>query len=483
MHIQFVNAVLGGDFSALDIGITQIATYINERTKHKASILDLVFHRKHWKKHLKSGIEKHKPDIIGISTNTMYMQYVKTIIKEIKEKYRIPVILGGHHASVYPEETLSIPEVDAVCIGDGEFALEEYLSRVEDGKSLEGIKGIWVKENKKLIRNPGGQFIENIDRFPYPDWNLWEDLEKYFYFLGMLYIQGSRGCPYRCTYCDACGIKDAVGGEYFRLRNPIQFAGEIKYQWDKYRNLDHPPRIAQLFDPVFTINEEWIENFCGEYRNLGLHKEFRFSVFSRIDNLNEKKIKILGKSGCAIIRAGVECGNERIRNEIYRKNISNDKVREMFHLCRKAGIGFTAFYIIGGPGEDKRTIGETIEFARELDAERSAFFIYKPFTKEGVKQIKECGGSVSPLRWKEADNITFGAVVRLKDVSPQKAENFQKIAYLLTFGKRFLRMLNQQKFKYFIRLFTYLFRGFYYGLDIKYLLTYYHIYSYDNVDK
>jgi len=482
MHISFINAI-GPDFSAMDIGITHLATCINQRTKHTASIVDLTFNLHNWKKYIEKKMEKFKPDIVGFSTNMMYMQYIKPIMREIKTKYRLPIILGGAHASIFPEEVISIEEVDAVCIGDGEFTLAEYLDRLSEKKSFEGIKGIWAKENGRVIKNSGGCFIENIDQFPYPDWDLWENLEKFFYFLGMLYIQGSRGCPHRCTYCDAHGIADAVKGKYFRFREPVDYAREIAYQWRKYKNRKTPPRLAQLFDPVFTIDEKWLAAFCDEYRRQGIEKEFRFSAFSRIDHLNEEKIKMLSKAGCALLRVGIEAGDEYIRKEIYKKRISDEEIKKIFRLAKIYGIGFTAFYILGGPGENKNTLNKTLKLARELDANRSAFFIYKPFTKEGMEQVKQFGGYVNPQRWKEANNITFGAVVRLKDMSPFQIEMFQKKAYFFTFGKRLLRMIARLKWKYFIRLFLYLLKGIRNHLDFNYLMIYFHIYGYDNVDK
>ncbi|MFH1258877.1 MAG: radical SAM protein [Elusimicrobiota bacterium] len=480
MHIQFIN-VVGGDFSALDIAITNLATYLNERTTHRASIVDLTFHRHHWKKHLRKGIEKHKPDVIGFSTNTMYMQYVKEVVEYIKKDYQLPIILGGAHASIHPEKTLLLPGVDAVCVGDGEFVLAEYLNRLSANKSLEGVAGLWIKDRERIVKNEGGSFIKNIDDLPLPNWDLWEDLDEYFYFLGMLYIQGSRGCPYKCTYCDAHGIADAVQGDYFRFRDPVKYAQEIAYQWGKYqrRNL----RLAQLFDPVFTIKDQWLTAFCQEYSRLGMNNKLRFSAFSRIDHLDEKKIKLLSRSGCALLRVGLEAGDENIRNEVYKKKISNRQIRSIFKLAKQYGIGFTAFYILGGPGEDRSTLQRTLDLALELDANRSAFFIYKPFTKEGLEQITRYGGKIDEERWQKADNITFGAVVQLPDLSLAQIEWFQKKAYFLTFGRRLLRMLIRLKWRYFIHLAIYLCRGLRQGLDWRYLLIYFHIYAYDNIDK
>lgn len=481
MKISFVNPTLGGDFSALDIGITYLATYINKRTHHSASIIDLTFQRRNWRNYLGREIKSNSPDIIGISTNTMYMQYVKEVIREIKVNFNLPIILGGHHASIYPEQTIQIPECDAVCIGDGEVPLTNYLDRMEKKEIPTAIPGIWIKKDGEIIPSSPGHFNENLDELPYPDWDLWKDLDKYFYFLGMLYLIGSRGCPYKCSYCDAHGIAEAVKGRYFRIRDPVDYVNEIAQHWSKYKNRNL--RLLQLFDPVFTIDGSWLEKFCSTYRSLKLQNEIRYSVFSRIDNLDEEKIALLASSGCAILRVGVECGNEDMRKEIYKKNVPNQKIREFFKLAKKHKIAITAYYILGGPGETKQTLNETIALAQELRAERSAFFIYKPFTQEGMRQVYQLGGRIDQKRWRKVDNITFGAVVSNKELTSKEIETYQKLAYFVTFGRRLLKMVLAQGLRYFFRLFAYLYRGFVRnGLDLSYLLIYYHIYSYDNID-
>ncbi|MBM4047351.1 MAG: B12-binding domain-containing radical SAM protein [Planctomycetes bacterium] len=481
MRMQFINATLGGDYSALDIAITCLATYLNERTRHRATIVDMTFHRHEWREHLRRSIERDKPDILGISANTLYMEHVKRILAEVKKRYRIPIILGGYHASISPERTFAIPQVDYVCIGDGEYALTELLDRIEAGRSAEGVRGIWAKENGRQIRNPRGNFIEDVDSLPIPNWDLWEDLDLYFYFLGMLYIIGTRGCPYRCTYCDAHGISKSVDGRYYRVRDPRKYAQEIGHHWSRYKH--RGLRLAQLFDQVFTLDEDWVREFCDEYRRLGIHREFRFSCFSRIDNITPVKAEMLGQSGCALLRVGIEAGDSYIRNEIYKKRISDEKIREIFRVCRQHGIEFTAYFMLGGPGETLRTMQRTIDLATELDAARSAFFIYKPFTEEGLKQIVEHGGYVDEARWKAADNITFDAVVKLKGITPHYVEYLQRRAYFLTFGRRLLRMLKRLNVKYFSRLATYVLRGLRHGMDARYLLIYFHIYGYDNIDR
>lgn len=483
MKMMFVNPTLGGDYSAMDISICNLATYLNERTGHKASICDMTFHRKKWQEHLRKSIIKNKPNIIGISCNTLYMNYIKKIMKEIKEKFNLPIIVGGYHPSIHPEETFNIPEVDALCTGDGEHALAQFLDEFEKGESAEGIKGIWTKENGKEIKNPRGNFITNIDDLPIPDWGLWEDLEKYFYFLGMGYFIGTRGCPYNCTNCDALAIKQHVDGPYYRVRDPVKYVEEIKHQWEKHGK-KKGMRLAQLFDQVFTLDAKWVIRFCNAYIESGLAEELPWSTFARIDNLDVEKMKMLGKANCALLRVGIEAGDEFIRNKVHKKGVSNEQIHEVLRAGEKYGVGFTAFFMLGGPGESKETINKTIELAVSIQRpkRRIAFFVYKPFTEEGVKLIEQYGGTIDEMRWANADNITFDAVVNLKDISPDEVEWLQKKAYLLTFSRRWLRMVRDKYFfKYLYQFSAYTLRGLKYGMDMNYLVPYFHIYGYDNV--
>ena len=484
LNILFINGLLAGDFSGLDIGLTVLATHVNRYTRHRAAIADLAFHRKQWREHLHAEIAKKRPDVIAISCNTMYMKYVREILAEICKRHDLPVIAGGHHATVHPEDVFAIPQVQALVIGDGEDALAAWLDRIADGRSCEGIQGLWVKlPGGGELRNPGGGFLPSLDRLPYLDWDLWDDLDVYFRFLGMLYVQGSRGCPYRCTFCDARGYADALkdSGRYFRLRDPRAFADELAYYWERYHH--RGMRLFQVFDPVFTMNTKWVEAFCERYRELGLHEKIRYSVFSRIDHLDEAKVRLLARSGCALLRVGIEAGDDKIRRDVYGKKITTETIRRIIGIAKENGLDFTAFYIIGGPAETRETFTSTVRLAWELDAARSAFFVYKPFTEAGRAQIEAAGGGVDEKRFAEADNISFGGTTSGQGWGPRTAEAFQMAGYGLTFGRRLARMVARRKLGYFTALASYMADAVKYGLDLKYAAMYFHIYEGDNVDR
>src|SRR3989338_2127158 len=179
MKVSIISPNLSGCCSILDIGVTCLATFINERTKHKANILDYTFKKKYWKDYLKKQLD------------------------EIRKEYSrdVPIVLGGYHATLNPDSAIQEKGIDAVIHGEGEYILADYLDALERDRPLVGIEGLWYKEGGQVYKNPKRPWIENIDQLPIPNYDLWEDIDKYFYFIGQLWFMGTRGCPFKCTNC------------------------------------------------------------------------------------------------------------------------------------------------------------------------------------------------------------------------------------------------------------------------------------------
>jgi anaerobic magnesium-protoporphyrin IX monomethyl ester cyclase len=303
MKISIISPNLSGDPSIVDIGITYLATWINERTTHRARILDFTYHARDWREHLERHIERYKPDVIGISTVSMYMQYVEPMIQEIKQRWGLPIILGGYHATLLPEPSIALPGVDAVCIGDGEVPLTAWLDALEGGGSAHGIDGLWFMHQGEVVRNELRPLNQDIDELPIPNYDLWEDFDRFLFYNGVVYVIGNRGCPYGCTYCSEEPLRQRLPGRYLRTRDPAAYAREIQHHWRKYRH--RGMRVAHTFDPAFTVNEPWLEAFCTAYREIGLADVLPFSCFSRADQLDEHKVELLAAANVGVVRIGI----------------------------------------------------------------------------------------------------------------------------------------------------------------------------------
>lgn len=475
MRMSIISPNLSGCCSILDIGVTCLATFINERTRHKANIIDYTFRKKEWKKYLKESLDDFKPDCIGITTTSLFMRYVRMTIAEIRREYdkKVPIVLGGYHVTLNPDSAINEEGVDAIVHGEGEYIISDYLDALSEKGSLDGLTGIWYKKDGKIYKNQKRAWIEDIDSLPFPDYDLWQDIDKYFYFVGQLWFMGTRGCPFKCTNCSEEPMNRALPGVRFRFRNPSGYVREIKHQWLKYK--DRGLRMAHPFDAVFTANAKWVKEFCEEYKAQGLSGNLPLSVFTHGATSQEEKIRLLAEAGCREVRIGIESGNERIRNEVYGKHATNEQIKEAFHNFRKYGINVIAYNMLGGPTETKETLWETYRFNKQLKPNKPIFFIFRPLPATDIlSQMRNLGEEVDQAAMShEIDTLHWGAALKSSGRSERYVEYFQLRCFLYFVTIRVLRLIKKEKLSFFVNLFKYMRKGKEYDLDMRIAFAYF----------
>ncbi len=481
MKVAIINPNLSDDISILDMGLTYLATYIEKRTNHEVKLIDFTFRRIGWRRHLAKNIKKFKPDVIAMRCSTLQIMYVKKIAREIKKKYNLPIILGGDHPTLAPEESINFDFADGIIMGEGEFTLTEYLDALESNKSMEGIKGLWVKnKDGTIIKNLPREYIQDIDDLPFPNYDLWEDIDLYIYFLRLIYFIGQRGCPYHCTYCSEHAWNKAVPGKKFRQSSPKRMVEEIAYQYAKYKNKGFD--MAHIMDPAFPFDEKWTKEFCDEYKKKGLDKKLPFSVFSTGNDINESKAKMLADANCRIVRIGVEAGSDELRNAIFEKGVSTNQLHKAIQLVKENNMILTCYYLLGGPGETKESLQTTLDVAKGIDAERSVFFIYRPLPgTKSAKSLEEVGGVLLDPKWERTDDLTWGGVIDTKFLKGKEVEQFQRKCFWALYPKRAWNLVKIQKHRYFINLAKYFAKGLRYGCSPKYLFIYYNVCCEENL--
>jgi anaerobic magnesium-protoporphyrin IX monomethyl ester cyclase len=475
MRMSIISPNLSGCCSILDIGVTCLATFINERTKHQANIIDYTFKTRDWKRYLRRSLDDFKPDVIGITTTSLFMRYVRITIDQIRKEYSasVPIVLGGYHATLDPDSAIQEKDVDVVVHGEGEYIVSDYLDALAEGRSLDGISGMWYKKDGKVFRNPKRAWIEDIDSLPIPNYDLWEDIDKYFYFIGQLWFMGTRGCPFKCTNCSEEPMNKALPGSRFRVRNPRGYVQEIKHQWLKYK--DRGLRMAHPFDAVFTANAGWVREFCDEYKKEGLAGRLPFSVFTHGATSQEEKIKSLAEAGCKEVRIGIETGNEKVRNEIYGKHATDAQLRESFRIFKKYGLVTIAYNMLGGPTETKEILWQTYDFNRELDPNKPIFFLFRPLPgTDIISIIKKVGETIDyGVMSHDVDTLHWGVALKSKDRTEKYVAYFQMRCFMYFVPRRVWRLIKKQKLEFFIHLARYMYIGWKCHLDMRIVFAYF----------
>ncbi len=321
----------------------------------------------------------YNPDLIGFSTVTLQWEYTKRSARIIKTKFQVPIICGGAHSTFMTEEVMAEPSINMACVGEGEYALLELLSRLEKGGDLASIPNIWVKNEKgKLFRNEIGPLVGDLDTLPFPDRKIVPYAELLQESKTEPVFITSRGCPYNCRFCSNSAIKKLYRGKgrYERQRSPENVIREIRQL-----RAEHEFSSMNFYDEAFGFNRKWLTEFLEMYK-----KEFAypFACFIRAETMDREKFHLMREAGLTLIYLGVESGNDQIRREVMGRKVSNERIIQACRDAQAEDIQVWTFNIVGVPGETVQSIDDTMELNRIINPHFASVSMYQPFPFTGI---------------------------------------------------------------------------------------------------
>lgn len=353
------------------LGLAMIAAVL-KASSYDVEIIDLTL-TKQVENMLSIAIRQNRPDIVGITAVTPLISSVANLARITKEvDASITVILGGPHASILPEATLrSIPHIDVIVRGEGEQTIIELVRTIEKNDSKNKILGITYREGSDIRSTPSRPPIQNLDQLPFPAFDLLP-MDKYQLHppfgrsFPCIPILTSRGCPYRCIFCSK-----SVFGRKFRANSPKYVADEIEYLIERFG-----VKEIKFYDDSFTLDRNRVINFCTELKHRGIN--ILWTCETRVNLVDVELLKSMSDSGCYMIAYGVESGSQRILNNL-KKDITLEQVTRAIRLTHQVGIQTVVYFMIGSPGETRKTMNRTIEFAKKLDPDFVTFSTATPY--------------------------------------------------------------------------------------------------------
>lgn len=298
-------------------------------------------------------IKEFGPTILGYKCLTGDQKWVLASIKKARAAgVSAKAVVGGPHPTFFPEMIEQSP-VDVICRGEGEYALLDYATALDQGGDPYGIANLYFNVGGKIIKNPQRPLVRELDTLPCPDRSYYDRYNFLATNPFKIFVTG-RGCPFQCTFCFNHALQELYGktARYVRRRsveNVVNELCEVKSRWGV--------REVRFSDDHFTLNVEWLRAFASTYRKeIGVP----YSVNARADTLDEEKIALLRESGCRLVCFGIETGRESLRNEVLRKQIKDEDIHRTASLLRKYRIRFLTSNIIGLPGETVEDAWQTV---------------------------------------------------------------------------------------------------------------------------
>ena len=305
-----------------------------------------IFHEHFPKKDLQLLLKLLKdinPDLIGLSVSSVCFRTAKWVTRSIKEIRDTPIVWGGIHAIISPEEC--IQHVDIVCKGEGEMAFYDTAERIRNRKPVSGINNMMIRIGREIEDNPMNELIGDLDSLPLAN-RL--DGEKIFfidqgkivknpacnagYVLYGYPIMTTRGCRYKCSFCCNSIISEKYKGlgSYLRRRSVNHVISELKLAIQQ-----KAVSFIRFWDDVFTYDEDWIDDFCRCYaRDIGKSficyahpKHTKLSVLEKLSNI-----------GLTMVYVGIQSGSLATNKELFKRDQSNKDIVEFTEKMQKLQI-------------------------------------------------------------------------------------------------------------------------------------------------
>jgi radical SAM superfamily enzyme YgiQ (UPF0313 family) len=341
----------------LPLGLVCVAT-ATKAAGHEVEVLDLLSQQEP-QKHVQAAIEKLRPDVIGISVrniddqsmeNTRFLlQEVKDVVAACRSHSRALIILGGAGYSIFPESVLSYLGADAGIQGEGETIFPALLEKLQKGLRLSEIPGIYLP-----IHGLQGErlFTKNLDRIPFPDEHLWtlpaaagDDV--------LIPLQTRRGCGLGCNYCSTATIE----GTALRKRSIDEVVDGLS------RHAAAGFKRFYFTDNTFNMPPSYALELCRKIIEQKLNISWVCILYP--GKIEEELVKAMAEAGCREVSLGFESGCEKIL-AIMNKKFSLADARRASELLAKYKIKQMGFLLLGGPGETRDSVEESLAFADSL---------------------------------------------------------------------------------------------------------------------
>lgn len=321
---------------------------------------------------------------VGISFMSNYYDRVVQLSDYLRDTLGIPVVLGGVHPTLIPEECARF--ADYLCIGEGEDAVIELAEDLANGGDGCSVRNIWPIKNGAPIRGGLRPLIQNLDALPFPDYDLEDDfvlcegelIKMTPELLGFFFQEGpiksvtdssyyvmlsSRGCKFSCSYCSNTALKALYPQQHWvRYRSPQSIVAEIAEIKERI------PSIASIFfcdDSFIERSAEELAEFCMLYKR---QTDLPFFCLGTPRSITAEKLAMLTDAGLRYVQVGIETGSPRT-SKLYRRDFGRETLLQMSDLLHQFSdrtLPPRYDVIVDNPFETRDDVAQTVELLSRM---------------------------------------------------------------------------------------------------------------------
>lgn len=294
--------------------------------------------------------------LVGITATTAEVSSAIDITDMIKKDINVPIVWGGWHTTLFPEQVIEDSAIDFIIIGEGDVSITLLAQAIKQKGSFENIKGLGYKNGGEIKINFTKDHVE-IENLPMINYNL-VNIENYInskindrcssgeYSSRWLPYQSSRGCPGMCTFC----INEVTNNSAYRAKSSKKVLEEMQVMIEKYK-ANH----IRFIDDNFFVNKQRATEICQGI--LERKWKITWDAECRVDYFNDHYINdefldLASKTGLIELTLGIESGSPKTLQK-FNKRITPEQSIRAVESCGKHNIVPRCSFIVGSPDEEK----------------------------------------------------------------------------------------------------------------------------------
>ena len=336
-----------------------------EEAGHTIKVLDLCF-SKNCAKDISYAVKQFKPDAIGISIrnidngtalNTIFLLGTakKEVIAPCKEVFKGPIIIGGPAVGINGAQMLRFFGLEYAVCGDGDAVMPTLLKRLEHKEPVEGLKGLIIQREGRIVQDSGPFFADDLNSFPFPRPQKYINIKAYSRFDSALQIQTKRGCALNCVYC----TYNYIEGRHYRLRSPERIAHEIE-ELVRETGIKH----IEFTDSAFNIPLEHAKNVLRAVIKKDLNLRLR-TMGLNPGAVDEELVDLMKEAGFSDVDLGAESGCDITLKGLDKNYTVGDIIRAA-KLLHSKKIAIAWYFLFGAPDETEETVRQTLNTISEV---------------------------------------------------------------------------------------------------------------------
>jgi magnesium-protoporphyrin IX monomethyl ester (oxidative) cyclase len=343
-------------------------------------------------------ILSHRPEMVGISATTSGFLDGCDLARQIKTASPgTQTVFGGVHISALGSQLLEgFPEIDFLCMGEG----EETLAQLASGEHPGNIHGLIWRDGTLPVTNPDRQPITDLDRLPFPAYDKLRGFPEGYNLPLFSYIHTpgatmvtSRGCPFQCSYCDRSVFKRS-----YRTHSAEYVHEHMRYLAERFH-----VRHINIYDDLFTADRQRITRLCELLIARPTGVQFNCAV--RVGQVDDGLLEMLKAADALQLSLGIESGSQELLS-VHKPGLYLEEVADTVRRIQARGLRAKGLFMMGLPGETVASIEKTTDFALSLDLDDMNMSKFTPFPGAPIWQGLDEKGTLD-ADWRKMNCLNF----------------------------------------------------------------------------